>query len=84
MSATISALTDGRPIRGDQAAAPAQDGAGGDEPVHPQLCWKEPHECGEDSDVSLLSAAFVLAVLVGQGIEDAHDVGVVGRVGEAR
>jgi hypothetical protein len=37
------------------------------------------------SDVSLLGPArIVLAVLVGQGIEDAHEVSVVGRLGEAR
>jgi hypothetical protein len=36
---------------GYQAAVPAQDGAGGDEPVHPQLCWQEPDECGEDCAV---------------------------------
>jgi hypothetical protein len=27
------------PLAGDQAAVPPQDGAGGDQPVHPQPCW---------------------------------------------
>jgi hypothetical protein len=35
-------------LAGDQAAVPAQDGAGGDQPVHPQPCWQEPDEFGED------------------------------------
>ena len=39
------------PLPRDQAAVPAQDGAGGDEPVHPQLCWQQPDECGEDCAV---------------------------------
>ena len=48
MSAAISALTGGRPVRvrigplaGDQAAVPAQDGAGGDEPMCSQLSRQE-------------------------------------------
>jgi hypothetical protein len=36
------------PFTGDQAAVPAQDGARGDQPVHPQRCWQEPDERGED------------------------------------
>ena len=28
------------PLPGDQAAVPAQDGAGGDQPVYPQLSWQ--------------------------------------------
>jgi hypothetical protein len=36
---------------GDQAAVPAQDGAGGDQPVHPKLCWQEPDQHGEDRAV---------------------------------
>jgi hypothetical protein len=28
------------PLAGDQAAVPPQDGAGGDQPVHPQPCRK--------------------------------------------
>jgi hypothetical protein len=39
------------PLPGEQAAVPAQDGVGGDEPAHPQLCWQEPDECGEDCAV---------------------------------
>ncbi len=38
-------------LPGDQAPVPAQDGAGGDGPAHPQLCWQEPDECGEDCAV---------------------------------
>jgi hypothetical protein len=30
---------------------PAQDGAWGDQPVHPQPCWQEPDERGEDRPV---------------------------------
>jgi hypothetical protein len=36
---------------GDQAAVPAQDGAGGDEPVCSQLCRQEPDQGGEDRAV---------------------------------
>jgi hypothetical protein len=36
------------PFTSDQAAAPAQDGAGGDQPVHPQTCRQEPDQRGED------------------------------------
>ena len=43
MSAATSALTGGRPVRfqvsplsGNQAAVPGQEGAGGDQSVHPQ------------------------------------------------
>jgi hypothetical protein len=39
------------PLAGDEAAVPAQDGAGGDQPVHPQLCWQEPDQRGEDCAV---------------------------------
>src|SRR6266516_7343484 len=39
------------PLAGDQAAVPAQDGAGGDQPVHPKLCWQEPDQHGEDRAV---------------------------------
>jgi hypothetical protein len=49
ISEAISALAGGRPVRrgvgpftGGQAAVPAQDGARGDQPVHPQPCWQEP------------------------------------------
>jgi hypothetical protein len=49
MSAAVSALTGGRPravrvglLLCDQAAVPAQDGAGRDQPVRPQLMWQEP------------------------------------------
>ena len=47
MSAVISALTGGRPVRVglllcDQAAVPAQEGAGRDQPVCPQVMWQEP------------------------------------------
>jgi hypothetical protein len=48
MSAAVSALTGGRPravrvglLLCDQAAVPAQDGAGRDQPVRPQLMWQE-------------------------------------------
>ncbi len=36
------------PVAADQAAVPAQYGAGGDQPVHPQLCGHEPGERRED------------------------------------
>jgi hypothetical protein len=39
------------PLAGDEAVVPAQDGAGGDQPVHPQLCWQEPDWRGEDRPV---------------------------------
>ena len=39
------------PVAGGQAAVPAQDGAGGDQPVHPQLCGQEPDERREDCSV---------------------------------
>ena len=39
------------PLAGDQAAVPAQDGAGGDQPVHPQPCRQEPDQRGEDRAV---------------------------------
>jgi hypothetical protein len=29
-------------------AVPAWDGAGGDEPLHPQPCWQEPDQRGKD------------------------------------
>ena len=58
ISAAISALTGGRPVRlrvgplaGDQAAVPPQDGAGGDQPVRPQPCRQEPDQRGEDRAV---------------------------------
>ena len=42
-----------RPVRvgpntADRAAVPAQDGTGGDQPVHPQPCWQEPDQRGQD------------------------------------
>jgi len=36
------------PLAGDQATVPPQDGARGDQPVHPQLRRQEPDERGED------------------------------------
>ena len=39
------------PLAGDQAAVLPQDGARGDQPVHPQLCRQEPDESGEDHAV---------------------------------
>ncbi len=39
------------PLAGDQAAVPAQDGAGGDQAMRPQPCWQEPDQCGEDCAV---------------------------------
>lgn len=39
------------PLTGDQAAVPPQHGAGGDQPVHPQLPRQEPDERGEDGAV---------------------------------
>src|SRR5246127_1691927 len=39
------------PLAGDQAAVPAQDGAGGDQPVRSQPCWQEPDQRGEDCAV---------------------------------
>ena len=39
------------PLAGDQAAVPAQDGAGGDQPVRPQPCRQEPGQRGEHRPV---------------------------------
>jgi len=39
------------PVAGDQAAVPPQDGTGRDQPVHPQLCWQQPDQRGEDRSV---------------------------------
>ena len=39
------------PLAGDEAAVPAQDGAGGDQPVHPQPWRQEPDQRGEDRAV---------------------------------
>jgi len=39
------------PLAGDQAAVPAQDGAGGDQPVRSQPCRQEPEQRGEDCAV---------------------------------
>jgi hypothetical protein len=36
---------------GDQAAVPAKNGAGCDQPVHPQVCRQEPDQRGEDRAV---------------------------------
>jgi hypothetical protein len=41
-----------RPLAGDQAAVPAQDSTGGDQPVQTQPCWQEPDQRGEDCAVS--------------------------------
>ena len=56
MSAAISALTDGRPFGADKSTSGVtrrrcqrRTVPGGDEPVHGQLCWQEPDDCGEDS-----------------------------------
>ena len=42
------------PLAGDQAAVPAEDGAGSDQPVPPQPCWQEPDQRGEDRPVGPL------------------------------
>jgi hypothetical protein len=39
------------PLTGDQAAVPAQDGAGGDQLVRSQPCWEELDQRGEDHAV---------------------------------
>jgi len=39
------------PLAGNQAAVPAQDGAGRDQPVRPQLCRQESDQRGEDCAV---------------------------------
>jgi hypothetical protein len=39
------------PLASDQAAVPPQDGAGGDQPVHPQPCRQAPDQRGEDCAV---------------------------------
>jgi hypothetical protein len=44
------------PVAGDQAAVPAQDGAGGDQPAGSQLCRQEPGQCGEDCAVGPVEA----------------------------
>jgi hypothetical protein len=38
-------------LTGDQAAVPAQDGTGGDQPVCSQPCRQEPGQRGEDRAV---------------------------------
>ena len=40
------------PLAGDQAAVPAQDGIGGDQPVRLQPCRQEPDQRGEHCTVS--------------------------------
>jgi hypothetical protein len=42
------------PLAGDQAAVPAQDGAGRDQPVYPQRSRQEPDQRGEDRPVGLV------------------------------
>jgi hypothetical protein len=39
------------PLPGDQTAMPPKDGAGRDQPVHPQPFWQEPDQRGEDGAV---------------------------------
>jgi hypothetical protein len=39
------------PFAGDEAAVPAQDGAGGDQPMVPQPRGQEPDQRGEDCAV---------------------------------
>ena len=39
------------PLAGDEAAVPTQDGAGGDQPAHPQVRRQEPDQRGEDRPV---------------------------------
>jgi hypothetical protein len=39
------------PLPDDQTAVPPQDSAGGDQPVHPQLCRQEPDQRGEDGAI---------------------------------
>jgi len=39
------------PLAGDQAAVPAQDGAGGDQPVHPQPSRQKPDQRSQDRAV---------------------------------
>ena len=39
------------PLAGDKAAVPAQYGARGDQPAHPQPCWQEPDQRSEDCAV---------------------------------
>jgi hypothetical protein len=58
ISAAISALIGGRPVRFGQAhfwvtraAVPPQDGTGGNQPVHPQPCRQETDQRCEDSTV---------------------------------
>jgi hypothetical protein len=43
-------------LLGDQAAVPAQDGAGRDQPVRPQLMWQEPDERGQHCPVGPVQA----------------------------
>jgi hypothetical protein len=58
ISAVISSLTGGRPcpvrvgpVAGDQAAVPAQDGGGSNQPVQPQPWRQQPDQRGEDRPV---------------------------------
>jgi hypothetical protein len=48
-------------LPGDQAAVPAQDGAGGDQPVHPQPCRQEADQGGEDGAVGSVQPGRELA-----------------------
>ena len=40
-----------RPVAGDQAAVPAQDGTWRDQPVHSRPCWQKPGQRGEDRPI---------------------------------
>jgi hypothetical protein len=57
INVAISALTCGRPVwfgrftYGDQALVPPQDGAVGDQAMHPQSSRQEPDQRGEDRAV---------------------------------
>jgi hypothetical protein len=67
MSAAISALTGGHPVRwgqvhfpGDQAAVSREHGGGCDQAVRPQRSGQEPDELGEDCAVGPVQPGGVL------------------------
>ncbi len=68
------------PLAGDQAAVPAQDDAGGDQPVHPQPCRQEPDQGGEDGAVGPIQPGpGINAAQHGDLMPQHQQLGVLGR-----
>ena len=67
------------PVAGDQAAVPAQDGTGGDQPVRSQLCRQEPDQRGEDGAVGPVEPGPRLGAAQDGGLVPQHEqLGVLG------